>query len=278
MLKFVKTLFDSHVHFSGADSPGYSVAAQLERAQASGVEQLIAVGGSCDLNNAACKAAEEFPDQIRAAIGFDRSQKAEMVSPMAIQDSRDRIARVSASAGELGFVMAAIGEIGLDYHYEPETRDSQIALFDVQCALAVDLDLPVIVHSRDADEDTLAVLRKYVQPEGRGLKGVLHCFTGTQAFADVLCELGLYLSFSGILTFRNADALRAVAATVSASHLLIETDSPYLAPVPHRGKRNEPAYVAEVARVLAEVREESLESIASVTSQNAQELFRFPAH
>jgi TatD DNase family protein len=275
-VKLVKTLFDSHVHFNGAETPEYSVREQLERARASGVEQLIAVGGSCDLNNAACKAAEEYASHIRAAIGFDRSQKAEMASSAAIQDSRDRIARVCASAGELGFVMAAIGEIGLDYHYEPETRDSQLALFDAQCALAVDLDLPVIVHSRDADEDTLAVLRKYIDSGGKGLKGVLHCFTGNQGFADALCELGLYLSFSGILTFRNADALRKVASSLPASSLLVETDSPYLAPVPHRGKRNEPAYVREVAQVLADVRGDSFDSIASITTQNAQKLFRFP--
>jgi TatD DNase family protein len=268
-------LFDSHVHFSGADTPGFSVPELLSRAAEAGVSRMIAVGGSCDLNTAAFKAAEVSPAGVRAAIGFDRDQHAEMASVAAIRDATDRLARVIRSSAELGVTVCAIGEIGLDYHYSPQTRDKQMALFDAQCALAVELDLPVIVHSRDADADTLDVLRRYAGRPSGGLKGVLHCFTRDLPFAEELVALGLHISFSGILTFRNADPLREVARRLPAACLLVETDSPYLAPVPHRGKRNEPAYVKEVVQTLATVRNESFESIADQTTANAQSLFRF---
>ncbi len=272
----MEALFDSHVHFSGTDTPGYQVQEQLDRAGQAGVRQLIAIGGSCDLNASAFKAAEAAPRQIRAAIGFDRDQSAEMASAASIVDATERLARVVGSSSELGVTVCAIGEIGLDYHYSPETRDSQMALFDAQCALAVDLELPVVVHSRDADEDTLAILRRYTGKGAKSLQGVLHCFTRDIAFAEQLVAMGFYISFSGIVTFRNADALREVARTLPAGKLLVETDSPYLAPVPHRGKRNEPAFVSEVVNMLATVRAVSFDEMARVTTTNAQTLFRFP--
>lgn len=273
----METYFDSHVHFSRADVPGYSIAEQWERALSAGVTQVVAVGGSCDLNAAAFKAAEAFPERIRVAIGFDRDQKTEMATTAARTDATERLARVTRSAGDLGVQVCAIGEIGLDFHYSPETRDGQMALFEAQCALAVDLDLPVIVHSRDADADTLAILRKYCGQGDKALRGVLHCFTGSLEFAETLAGMGFMISFSGILTFRNADALRDVARALPEDRLLVETDSPYLAPVPHRGKRNEPAFVQEVARTLAEVRSVPQADIARITTANAQTLFRFPA-
>lgn len=273
----MEALFDSHVHFSRGDTPGYTMPEQLDRARERGVQQLVAVGGSCDLNASAFKAAEWDPQHIQAAIGFDRDQEAEMASAAAMRDATERLARVVGSAGDLGVRVCAIGEIGLDYHYTPETRERQMALFDAQCALAVDLGLPVIVHSRDADADTLAVLRRYATGGASSLQGVLHCFTRDLAFAEELIALDFYISFSGIVTFRNADALRDVARQLPADHLLVETDAPYLAPVPHRGRRNEPAFVAEVAKKLAEVRAVSYDEMARVTTANAQRLFRFPA-
>lgn len=272
----MEALFDSHVHFTKMDAPGYQIEEQLHRAQENGVQQLVAVGGSCDLNASAFKAAELAPQQIQASIGFDRDQEAEMASDAAIRDATERLARVAGSSQELGVRVCAIGETGLDYHYTPETRDAQMALFDAQCALATDLGLPVIVHSRDADADTLAVLRRYAKGGDSSLRGVLHCFTRELPFAEELVGMGFYISFSGILTFRNADSLREVARQLPAEHLLVETDAPYLAPVPHRGKRNEPAYVVEVAKVLASVRAVSFEEMARVTTENAQRLFRFP--
>ena len=273
----MEIVFDSHVHFSGVAAPGYSVPEQLERATASGVRQMVAVGGSCDLNAFACQAAEIAPERIRVAVGFDRDQQAEMATRLAIRDATERLERVTQSAHELGVTVCAIGEIGLDYHYSPATRNGQMALFDAQCALARELALPVIVHSRDADQDTLDIVRKYTAGGSTpGLQGVLHCFTGGQAFADELIAQGFYVSFSGIVTFRNADALREVARHVPEDRLLVETDSPYLAPVPHRGKRNEPAYVLEVVKMLASVRGVPVEQIAKATTANAQALFRFP--
>ncbi|MFU8780378.1 MAG: TatD family hydrolase [Kiritimatiellia bacterium] len=273
----MEPLFDTHVHFSGTDASGFSVAEQLMRAAQAGVQQLVAVGGACDLNTAACKAGELAPAQIQAAIGFDRDQHAEMASDAAIRDATERLARVVHSSAELGISICAIGEIGLDYHYSPQTRDGQMALFEAQCSLAVDLDLPVIVHSRDADQDTLDILRRHAGTKAKSLKGVLHCFTGELAFAQELVQMGFCISFSGIVTFRNADALRAVAHALPESHVVVETDAPYLAPVPHRGKRNEPAFVAEVVKTLAAVRAVSFEQIAQATTRNAQALFRFPA-
>ena len=272
----MEVLFDSHAHFRGTDASGYAVQEQLDRAAQNGVQQIVAVGGSCDLNAAAFKAAEVAPHVIRAAIGFDRDQDAEMVSEEAIRDATERLARVAGSSGDLGVTVCAIGEIGLDYHYSPETRDGQMALFDAQCALARELNLPVIVHSRDADQDTLDVLQRYAGKDSGQLRGVLHCFTRDLPFAAALVEMGFYVSFSGILTFRNADALRDVARQLPAEHLLVETDSPYLAPVPHRGKRNEPAFVGEVVKMLATVRATSFEQMARVTTENARKLFRFP--
>ncbi len=268
----IEEYFDSHVHFSKSDEPGYGIAEQLDRAAASGVRQMVAVGGSCDLNAAAVKAAGLAPDRVRVALGFDRDQKDEMSSSAAISDATGRLARVVDSAPSLHMAVCAIGEIGLDYHYTPETRLKQMALFGAQCELAQGLGLPVVVHSREADEDTLAILGR-----NAGLKGVLHCFTGSAAFAEALVALGFMISFSGILTFRNADALREVARIVPGEHLLIETDSPYLAPVPHRGKRNEPAFLTEVAAVLASVRGASVEHIARLTTANARRLFGFPS-
>jgi len=277
MVPGMDALFDSHVHFCGTDTAGYSVPEQLERALDAGVQQLVAVGGSCDLNAAAFKAAEQAPARIQVAIGFDRDQEAEMASPVAIREAVERLERVSRSARELGVTVCALGEIGLDYHYSPQTRTGQMALFEGQCALARELDLPVIVHSRDADQDTLAILRKYHGSAGAGLRGVLHCFTGDRAFAEALLLLGFHISFSGIVTFRNAAALREVAAVVPQDRIVVETDAPYLAPVPHRGQRNEPAYVQEVVKMLAQVRGVSYSEIAEATTANARELFRFAA-
>ncbi len=267
----METYFDSHVHFSRTDEPGYGLQVQLDRAEAAGVIHMVAVGGSCDLNAAAMQAAEVAPERIQVAIGFDRDQKAEMAAPAAIADAVGRVRRIATSDHRFAAKVCAIGETGLDYHYTPDTREQQIALFRAQCALAAELQVPVIVHSREADADTLAVLR-----DVPGLRGVLHCFTGNQDFAAELVALGFMISFSGIVTFRTADPLREVAREIPAEHLLIETDAPYLAPVPHRGKRNEPALVVEVARVLAEIRGSTPEQMAALTSANASRLFGMP--
>jgi TatD DNase family protein len=163
-----------------------------------------------------------------------------------------------------------IGEIGLDYHYRFSERDAQCRVFRAQIGLARETGLPVIVHTREADDDTVAIIRE----EGAGkVRGVFHCFSGTAALADTALDLGFALSFSGILTFPNADPLRAVAATVPADRLLVETDCPYLAPVPMRGRRNEPAWVVRTMVRLAEVRGVGLLDLEATVAANFARLF-----
>jgi TatD DNase family protein len=165
----------------------------------------------------------------------------------------------------------AVGEIGLDYHYDYSPREVQQAVFRAQIAVARQLDLPVVIHTREADEDTLALLRE----EGSGmLRGVLHCFTGTAALAAAGLELGFYISLAGIVTFPKAADLRDIAKQVPLDRLLTETDSPFLAPVPHRGTRNEPAHVARVVATLAELHGVAPDDLARRTSVNFHSLFR----
>ena len=162
----------------------------------------------------------------------------------------------------------AIGEIGLDYHYDYAPRPVQQAVFAAQVDLARTRDLPVIIHTRDATEDTFAILR-----DAPGVRGVFHCFTGDADMARRALEIGFYVSFAGIVTFPKADALREAARLIPADRLLIETDSPYLAPVPYRGKRNEPAFVARTLETLALVRGESPETLELAVDHNFERLF-----
>lgn len=165
----------------------------------------------------------------------------------------------------------AIGETGLDYHYAPETKDLQLDSFRKHIVVAKELNKPLIIHTRDAQEDTLAMLRS----EGaEQVGGILHCFTESWEMARQAIELGFYISFSGIVTFKNATALREVAKLVPDDKFLIETDAPYLAPVPHRGKENQPAYVVEVAKHLASIRGQSVETIAKLSTDNFNRLFK----
>lgn len=165
----------------------------------------------------------------------------------------------------------AIGECGLDYYRGQETRELQIERFQTQLDVALELDLPVIVHTREAREDTLAMLRPFAASGGRG---VLHCFTESLEMAQEAVDFGFYVSFSGIITFRNAQPLRDVVAALPLDRLLIETDSPYLAPVPHRGKSNHPAWVVDVAQCMADVRNLSVDAVADATRANFFNLFR----
>lgn len=166
--------------------------------------------------------------------------------------------------------ICAVGEIGLDFHYDHSPRDQQEEVFRRQIRIARAVKLPIIIHTREADDLTVRVL----QEEGAGeVGGVIHCFTGTQALADAALDLGFFISFSGIACFANADALRAVAKTVPLDRFLTETDCPFLAPPPHRGKRNEPAFVVDVARRMAEVKGVSLEVLGETTVENFDRLF-----
>src|SRR5215510_10456846 len=166
------------------------------------------------------------------------------------------------------------GEIGLDYHYDHSPREDQRRVFRRQLRLALERRLPAIIHTREAEDDTIRILREdWAEVGGDAIGGIIHCFTGTQKLADDAIEMGFHISFSGVLTFKNASDLREVARSVPTERLLVETDCPYLAPLPHRGKRNEPAFVRETAAKLAELKGVNVEEIALSTGENFKRLF-----
>lgn len=258
-------IVDSHVHFDSFAAAG-QVDDLLARAAVAGVERMVAMGGHPAANALAVELATQHPERLRAVVGFDRDQ-------VHAASSREDLARLVRSP-----VVVGVGECGLDYHYEPHTAKEQRALLAEMLALAASLALPVVLHNRDSDEDMLAHLRAHAAAwKGDPARiGVLHCYTGGEAMARQLLDLGFLISFSGIVTFRNADPLRAVARIVPADRLLVETDAPYLAPVPCRGRTNEPALVKHVVELLAQVRGETVEDVARQTSENAARLFDWP--
>ena len=252
--------YDTHAHFEGAPLETVAV---MERAWAAGVTRIVAVGGSAALNAGALATAKAYPDHVRLALGFDRDQAAAAQAEVLVATLRQLAGHAT---------LAAVGETGLDFHYHPETSEVQCELFAAQLRLADEWSLPAIIHTREADEATLRVLDE-TPWRGKGLRGVVHCFTGTKEIARQLLDRQLAISFSGIVTFRNADMLRESAAMVPDERLLIETDTPFLAPVPMRGQRNEPAFVAHVAECLATVRATTPERVAEITRQNARAMF-----
>ena len=258
-------LFDTHVHFKDSLTPG-EMSGLVERAAKAGVGQLIAVGCGPDMNATALKAATMFPGTVKAAVGYDRS--------LAGSDAKAADIRALIQSTPAGQVVA-IGEIGLDFYYSPETAEAQKELMAGQLELARELKLPVVIHSREADQETLDLLSDHARAwrGAPGRIGVLHCFTGTEAMARQVMDLGFMISFSGIVTFRNADPLRDVARGIPPDRLLIETDTPFLTPVPHRGKPNEPCYLPCVAELLAKVRGVDVSVLARVTTGNARRLF-----
>jgi TatD DNase family protein len=257
----VTTCFDTHAHLSVDEAPQL-----VQRARQAGVCRLIAVGGAPEENQVAFDLAGRFPESIRAAIGYDRYRATQADDPSLLT-----ALFTSPDASRI----RAVGEIGLDLHHAPDTAQPQTILFATMLALARSVLRPVIVHSREADQVTLDHLREHVRqwagPADR--VGVLHCFTGTEAFARKVLDLGFYLSFSGIVTFANAIPLRQVAAGIPSDRLLVETDSPYLTPVPLRGQKNEPAFLPHVIRCLAKIRDTPEEDLCRVTTLNAERLF-----
>ncbi|MHC5349826.1 TatD family hydrolase [Pseudomonas sp. A46] len=253
-------LIDSHCHLDRLDLAAHdgSLDAALEAARARGVSQFLCIGVSAD-NAAAVKGLAERYDDVHCSVG---------VHPLDLQPGESLA--LDWLLGELAHPrVVAIGETGLDYHYEPEAAALQQQAFRLHLEAARLTGKPVIVHTREARADTLALLREAALPQA----GVLHCFTEDWEMARAALDLGFYISLSGIVTFRNADALREVARQVPADRLLVETDSPYLAPVPHRGKPNLPQYVREVAEFLAELRGVAFEDFARQTTDNFLRLF-----
>jgi TatD DNase family protein len=254
-------LIDSHAHI---DFPQFADdrEAMLQRARDAGVNTLFAIGTGPgpEKLDAALPYAEQH-DWIYTSVGI-HPHEAKEVTPQHL----DELARLARHRKVIAW-----GEIGLDYFYDHSPRDVQATVFRAQMELAHSAKLPIIIHCRDAWDDCLAQIEQYWKPTGLG--GILHCFTGTIEHAKRGLDLGFYISFAGNSTYPKTQNLRDVAKEIPLDRILIETDSPYLAPQAYRGKRNEPAYVAEVAKTLAAVRNLAPEELAAATAANFRRLF-----
>lgn len=254
-------LVDSHCHLDCIDLKDFdnSFEQLVLNATQAGIEHMLCVSIDLDKYPHMLDQVREYPN-ISVSVGMH---------PMADESDVFTADYLTELASDDKVV--AIGETGLDYYYLKADPSPQQQRFRTHVQVANQLDKPVIVHTRDAGDDTLMILR---EENADKCGGVIHCFTETQDFADDALDLGFMISFSGIVTFNNADRLRAVAKSVPDDRLLIETDAPYLAPVPYRGKQNQPAYVQQVAEVLAEVRGTSVEHVAEISRNNFYRLFK----
>lgn len=252
-------LIDSHCHlnYKGLIEDQHNV---LERARGAGVATMLNIATRESEWDAVLDTAVREPD-VWATVGIHPHEADEHPHV----DTAKLVARAAHPR------VVGIGETGLDYYYDHSDRARQQTSFRAHIAASRETGLPLIVHTRDAEEDTLAIMREEM---GKGAyTGVIHCFTASGAFADAALELGLYISISGIVTFKSAKDLQETAARLPLDRLLIETDSPFLAPVPHRGRPCEPAFVADTARFLADLRGESVERLGEATSANFRTLF-----
>mgnify|MGYP000207761315 CR=1 FL=1 len=250
---------DSHCHLDRLDLTEFDGELDnvLTAAKAAQVDEILCVSVTL----------AEFPSMVEKTEKYDNVWLSCGAHPLNQDDLIDQ--EELASLSQTNKVIA-IGETGLDYFYAPETKDVQLDSFRKHVRVANQLNKPLIIHTRDAQQDTLDILR---EENAENVGGILHCFTETWDMAKQAIEMGFYISFSGIVTFKNASALREVAKQVPDNRFLIETDAPYLAPVPHRGKQNQPAYVADVAKFLASVRGQSVEQIAELSTKNFKRLF-----
>jgi TatD DNase family protein len=249
-------LVDSHCHL---DFPDFAAEreAVVARARAAGVGTMLTIATRLD-QFAEVRAIAEADPQIWCSVGAHPHEAADHAELTA--------AELAALAAHPRVV--AIGETGLDFHYDLSPRDTQERVFRTHIATACATGLPLVIHAREADAEIAAILR-----ETRPPAGVLHCFTGGRGLAEAALELGFYISISGIVTFRNAEDLRAIVRDLPLDRLLVETDAPYLAPVPHRGKRNEPAFVAATAAFVAALKGIDGEALAAATTDNFFRLF-----
>ena len=253
------SVIDSHCHL---DFPDFAaeIDAVVARARAAGVERMVTIS-TRTAHGAAYQALAERFEEVYFSIGTHPHQAAE--------EAETDAEAVRGFAAHPKCV--AIGEAGLDYHYNYAPQPVAERVFRAQIGLARELDLPLVIHAREADADVARILREEMAV-GR-FAALLHCFTSSRALAETGLELGLYISFSGVLTFKNSADLRAIARDTPLDRVLVETDAPYLAPVPHRGKRNEPSFVVETARMLAESKGVSFDEIAAATRANTLRVF-----
>jgi TatD DNase family protein len=258
-------LIDSHCHLAD-DAFVEDVGPVIERARMAGLTHalcILAAENQTEFTRAEALAAA-WP-ALRFGVGLHPHQAGRFT------DREQEVIPLVRTAIAATRGTRALGEIGLDYHYDFAAKPVQQAVFRAQLQLAREMDLPIIVHTREAEDDTIAVLR---EESGGRVRGVLHCFTGTPRLAEEALALGMHISFAGIVTFPKAGNLREIAAAVPADRLLSETDSPYLAPVPYRGKRNEPAWVVRIVEELARARGLPVEELARQIDTNFSTLFR----
>jgi TatD DNase family protein len=258
-------LIDSHCHLAD-DAFTEDARDAIARARAAGLTHAVCILAAENIKEA--ERAKELSTMwpgLRFGTGLHPHQAGQFAGRAEALDPLLRAVLATNPA------VRAIGEIGLDYHYDFAPKNVQHDVFRAQVRLARELDLPIIIHTREAEDDTLRILREEI---GGTMRGVLHCFTGTQKLAEEGLALGLHISFAGIITFPKAAELREIVPLVPDSRLLCETDSPYLAPTPYRGKRNEPAWVVRVAEELARVRGVSVERLNEQVSATFAALFR----
>lgn len=252
-------LIDSHVHLDDRRF-NRDRDAIIKGLKAKGVELVINIGADTRTSISSVNLAAEY-DNVYATVG---------VHPHSAKEVTDKTIEVLRNLSQRPKVVA-IGEIGLDFHYDNSPRDVQRKWFVEQLNLAKELNLPVVIHTREAAQETFDILKE--AQDGK-LEGVLHCYSGSVEMALEYIKLGFYISIAGPVTFNNARVLKNVAKEIPLDKLLIETDCPYLTPVPHRGKRNEPAYVNHVAETIADLRGISVEELAKATNENTKKLFR----
>ncbi len=250
-------LVDSHCHLDRLKMDDEQLSEALDFAYKRGIEHFLCVAVS----------VREFPDMLKRVEHYSRVSVSCGVHPLHQVDacSYDELLAMADNESVI-----AIGETGLDYFYSADTKEVQIQSFIDHIKVANKLSKPLIIHTRDAKEDTIELLKKYLQPQ---TNGVLHCFTETLPMAEAAIDLGFYISISGIVTFHSASELREVVKAIPLDRLLVETDSPWLAPVPHRGKQNQPAYVLEVAEFIADLKGISTAELAKITTDNFYRLF-----
>lgn len=250
-------LIDSHAHL---DMGNYNEDLEqvIERAVRGGISRIITIGIDLESSYRALEIAEKY-DFIYSTVGY-HPHDADKVTGKKLEELKDL-----AKAPKV----VAWGEIGLDFFKNRSEKDRQVDIFKTQLKIASELDLPVIIHNRDADDEIFRILNE----QGSTLKGVIHCFSGDYDAAVSFIDMGFYISIPGIVTFKNAEKLRQVAAGIPIERMLVETDAPFLAPVPERGKRNEPLFVKYTAMAIAQLRGMDFEELASKTTENCKKLF-----
>ncbi|MGD6976965.1 TatD family hydrolase [Bacillus altitudinis] len=252
-------LFDTHAHLN-AEQYNEDLEQVIERAKSEKVEKIVVVGFDRPTITRAMELIEAY-DFIYAAIGWHPVDAIDMTD--------DDLAWIKELSQHEKVV--AIGEMGLDYYWDKSPKDVQKEVFRRQIALAKEVNLPIIIHNRDATEDVVTILKEEGAAE---VGGIMHCFTGSLEIAKACMEMNFYISFGGPVTFKNAKKPKEVVKDIPSDRLLIETDCPYLTPAPFRGKRNEPSYVKYIAEQIAELREMSFEELAALTTENAKKVFR----